>query len=189
VKIEPGLYLFLAAAVLVLPLRLVIAWALAVTIHELSHYLALKLCGIIMRNIRISVSGIMMQVEELNGWKEIICSLAGPAGGLHLLLLSRWLPCTAICGLLHSCYNLLPIFSLDGGRAFKVVLIKLLGMRTGNKVHYFISCGLIAVLAIAGVYLCLCFDLILWPLLFVGILLALKCVRKFPCKPLKQIVQ
>lgn len=187
--IDPVFCLGFALATLLLPLRLVLAWFLAVSVHELSHYLALKFCKVDIHDVKISASGAAIRIGNICGWKEIVCALAGPVGGLSLLLLSRWLPCTAVCGLLHSCYNLLPIFSLDGGRALRTALVKIFGLQTGERMHCFISSGIIIVLAGIGLYLCLRFNITMLLVGLLGSLLVIKFVRKFPCKPHKQIVQ
>ena len=54
--------------------------------------------------------------------KEFVCILAGPVGGFVMLLFVRWLPRTAVCCLVHSMYNLLPVYPLDGGRALRIVV-------------------------------------------------------------------
>lgn len=188
-KIEPFFYLYIASAVMLLPIRLVLAWLLAVLIHELSHYIALKVCKIEISNIRISVSGVIMQVNNLSGWKEAICALSGPAGGLFPLLLSRWLPCTAIFSFIHSCYNLLPMFSLDGGRVLKTALVKMLGARAGERTHFSVSCMLAGCLLVIGTFLFAYFNLPLWILLAIFSATVSNVMRKFPCKRRKQIVQ
>lgn len=109
----------LALMLLVLPLKWLLAALLAAVIHELFHWLAIRLCGGRMRWIHVGSGGAVMAVEPLTLGKELICALAGPIGGLLLLPLGGYFPRTALCAAFHSLYNLLPIYPLDGGRAVK----------------------------------------------------------------------
>ena len=124
-RVEFGFCLFLACAVLLLPFKLVAAWMFAVAVHELFHYLALKACKVQVRRLRITARGVIMETELLEGFKGILCSVAGPIGGFSLILLRRWMPYAAICGFIQSCYNLIPIRPFDGGRALYYMLSKL----------------------------------------------------------------
>ena len=58
----------------------------------------------------------------MTGLAGFVIALAGPFGGLVLLLTARWLPRLAICGLMQSVFNLLPISPLDGSRAVSAML-------------------------------------------------------------------
>ena len=188
-KIDPFLYLGFAVAVLLLPLRLVLGWIVAVFVHECCHYIALKMCKIRVDSIHLSLGGVSMQVEDISGWREIICALAGPIGGASLVLLRKWMPCAAICALLHSSYNLLPIFSLDGGRALNAILKACFGAVMGQKIHHFVSSLLLLVLIFVSFCVCIHLKLPLVYLVLIYVFFAIKCVGKFPCKRLKQIVQ
>ena len=119
---------------LLVPTKLVLAWGIAVAVHELSHYLALKFFCVDVNGICISAAGIQMNIGEMSVVQELVCALAGPMGGLCLLLFSKWLPCTAVCGFVQSVFNLLPIYPLDGGRALLCMFRKLFGNSLGEKV-------------------------------------------------------
>ena len=116
--ISPGFFIKLATAILLLPAHWVCAWFFAAAFHELCHYVALRFCGVQILAMRIGFSGAIIETEPMHPKNELISSLAGPFGGLLLLLLLRVSPRIAICALLLSLFNLLPFYPFDGGRAF-----------------------------------------------------------------------
>ena len=117
--VDTNVLIYTAFLIMVVPFRLFMAWLLAILIHEFGHYIALRVFGITIYSIEIKLLSVLMRTEPIEGWKEAICAAAGPMAGLCLLLFARFLPCTAIFAFLHSIYNLLPFFPLDGGRIVK----------------------------------------------------------------------
>lgn len=111
--------LFLAAAILVLPFQWILGAIAAAVFHELCHIAAIYFCGGKISRLQIGGSGAVMEAEPMSRGKEWICALAGPFGSLLLLPFARWIPRTAVCGAFHALYNLLPVYPLDGGRAFR----------------------------------------------------------------------
>ena len=118
-RLGPDVCIFLALGLLILPLRWLLAAILAAAFHEGCHWLAVRLCGGSITALRIGSSGAQMDAVGLSAGKNLICSLAGPVGGLFLLLFMQWIPCIALCALCQSAYNLLPIGPLDGGQALR----------------------------------------------------------------------
>ena len=108
--IRPGACIGAAVLLLLLPLRWVLAAALAAAVHELWHYFAIHLCGGRIYRIRIGAGKAVMETEPLQRSREMICAAAGPLGSFSLVLFARFIPVTAICGLVHGLFNLLPIF-------------------------------------------------------------------------------
>lgn len=150
ISLHPAMYILLPAAVLLLPIRWALSWALAVAVHELGHYFSLRLCHIPIYSVEISPTGIRMATGELQGREALFCALAGPFAGFSLILFSRFLPCTAFCGWLQGMFNLLPVYPLDGGRALRVVLCKICG--NPHRIERGIAIALAIVVFILGFY-------------------------------------
>lgn len=112
-----------ALMLLLLPLKWLFAAMLAAAFHEFCHWGMICLCRGKITGMSIGMKGAVMQVEELPPHKELLCAIAGPVGGLSLLLFAKWIPRTAFCALAQSIYNLLPLLPLDGGRVLKCTLL------------------------------------------------------------------
>ena len=114
-----------ALLLLVLPLQWLLAALTAAAFHELGHYLAVRLLGGKVLDIRIGPGGAEMQTMPMSRGRALVCSLAGPAASLLLVTLCRVFPRLAFCALVQGVYNLLPVFPLDGGRALGFALERL----------------------------------------------------------------
>lgn len=126
--------LFAALLLLNLPLRWLLSWLAAAAIHESFHILAILAFRGRIFHIRIGITGAVMEVSPLSPGKELICALAGPMGGLLLLSLAGICPTIALCALVQSLWNLLPIYPMDGGRMLQCVLCMLFGHRRGAQI-------------------------------------------------------
>lgn len=167
ITVEYSFYLFAAMFLLLIPLRLALAWAFAVIIHEFCHYLALRVCKVSIIFVSISATGIRMETELMTGRQEFICALSGPLGGLCVLMFARWLPCTAICAFIHSLFNLFPVYPLDGGRALRCLLYKLFGNQYGEKLCMWTGYVFSVMLVISAMMLALRFDMGILPIVLV----------------------
>ena len=133
--------------------------------------------------------GAEIETEAMSSFQELIAALAGPVGGLCLLVLSHWIPHIAICGLFQSAYNLLPVYPLDGGRALRCFITLFASVEGAAKIFSFLQSLILAVLfVLAGIA---AFVWNLGPIPFIwSILLIVRSTNiKFPCKRTEQIVQ
>ena len=119
VQVQPETFLYGACLFLLIPLQCVAALAMSVAVHEFGHLAALRLLGIPINAIVVRPQGIQIRTPSIPPGKELFCALAGPLGGLCLLLTARWFPLLALFALFHSLYNLLPLYPGDGGRILR----------------------------------------------------------------------
>ncbi len=182
VPFSGGFCLMLALMLLILPLSWVIAALLAGFVHELCHYAAIRLCGGQAGKIRLYSFAAQIPLPPMSRSKELLCTLAGPFGGLSLLLLARWIPRTAICAAMQSLYNLLPIYPLDGGRALQCVLAMCTKPPTAQKIYRLTQAVCLFCVACVGFYGTFLLHLGLLPILIAGMILVRTKFVKTPCK-------
>lgn len=164
-ELPPRVCLWAAFALLVFPLRWLLAWLLAAAVHEGFHILAIFACGGKIRGMRIGLGGAVIEIAPMSPGRELICALAGPGGGLLLLSVARWMPLTALWGLIQSVWNLLPVYPLDGGRILRCLLRITLGEERGESMSRVLSAGFSLAVTGAAVYGWLCRGWGIFPLL------------------------
>lgn len=137
---------------------LLLLTGLACLTHELGHYLVLRLAGGRVASLRLSVTGAEMRLDASRplGYEgELLALLAGPTANLLLAsLCMRW--GNGLFGgmnLALACFNLLPIYPLDGGRLLSLILIGLLPVHWVDGVVQGISLGLAVLLWGLGLWL------------------------------------
>ena len=186
--VAPYACIVLAVIVLVVPLRWLLAAMLASAVHELSHWFALRLCHVRIYSITVGLFGAKIETEAMSEFKESVCAAAGPLGGVLLVLFFRWFPEVAICALFQTCYNLLPVYPLDGGR----VAFSMLRLLRNTRISYI--CGNVLqwgcfLILLSGSVVALYLRLGPIPLLCTISLFLKNRNIKFPCKHNEQIVQ
>ena len=189
IRIEASACLWWAALLLILPLRWLIAAVIAAVFHEFCHYLAIRaVCGDV-KGMVIRHTGASMDTTPLESWQELICALAGPVGSLILILFARLIPITALCALVQSAFNLLPIFPLDGGRVLQCTVRILWPHKNADKLIRWISSLCTTMLSIFVLLMMWRFSFgfgILLPLMF---LILRSFSGKRPCKTARLALQ
>lgn len=170
-KIEKKAYLYLSGALLLLPLRCLLAFVVAAVVHELGHILVLYLLKIRIYNVEFGVFGAKIDTECMAPWQELLCALAGPISGFTLLLFFRWMPLTAIFGIFQSLYNLLPVYPGDGGRILQSCANMLLPPNVAQKICRIIEVLFLISAAGIGIYLTFCLRLGLIPIVISALLI------------------
>ena len=175
VEITPGACILWALLLLLLPLKLLLAAAAAAGVHELCHILAIRLTGGRLLGLTVGAGGMTLETLPMSAGRELACALAGPLGSFSLLLLGRWLPLTALWAFFQGCFNLLPLYPLDGGRAAGCILAL-----TGRESWMpFLEMGTLLLLLAAAAALG-------WEAVAVWSMVA---VRKIPCKATRFALQ
>ncbi len=153
-KVSAGFCLLLTAMLMVLPLSWLVAMLIAACVHELGHYVAIwALTGKHSELVALQALGARMILPEISGWKELVCAIAGPIAGLCLLPLARIMPRVAVCAVLQSSYNLIPIYPRDGGRALRALLQQMISPRRALQVCFWVELICVAIAILSAIYL------------------------------------
>lgn len=121
-----GFCITLALMILLVPFSWLVAMMVAAFFHEVCHFLAIYLLTARKASVGLFSYSAKMSMPEMPAWQEAVCALAGPIGGLLLVLFAPVFPKLALCALVQSLYNLIPIYPMDGGRLLKCILVSLL---------------------------------------------------------------
>ena len=120
-EVSPGFYIMAAAAVLILPLRILAAAVFAAWLHEGAHLTVLHFFKIPVDSIQLGAGGARIMTGPMQPVQELLCAAAGPLASLSLLMFLRCFPVLALFGLIQGLFNLLPVFPLDGGRILRAI--------------------------------------------------------------------
>lgn len=182
ITVSSGFFVLLVIAGLLFPLQWVVAWIIASVIHECGHFIALRICNVSWSSMKIRPHGFQINVDTMTPIKEVICAAGGPLIGLAPLAFARMVPRTAVCALIQTVCNLLPLSSLDGSRILSGILHGFLSDRRAVQVSLILERAFIILIG----FLTLCMSLFgfygIFPLIILTLIL-IKIIRiKFPCK-------
>ena len=94
----------------------------AMLLHEFGHIAAALICGVKVKKVGLSRTGLYTVREAGPRWANLCVSLAGPLFNLLLAIgLREVLPGFAWINLIACCYNLLPIPNSDGRRIMAIL--------------------------------------------------------------------
>lgn len=181
ITVSAGACISTCLLILLAPLNLVFSFYLAAAIHEFGHLLALFLFRVPFFSITFRVGGVFIQTGAASLKEELLCTLAGPFCSFLCLLVLRRFPLLSVCALIQGCFNLLPLYPMDGGRILRCICLFLCPN------HADTICKVAALLTIT-VITTLCIFLFLHTqehlFLFIAVYFLLQtCVkRKTPCK-------
>ena len=114
-----------------------------------------------------------METAPMSLRQEFFCALAGPLGGLVLLLFLRHIPRIAICAGVQSFFNLLPIYPLDGGRALRCITRKYFPQEVAENLLLWVNRICLGGIFLLALLAAIRYHLGLFPLLLTIIL----CIR------------
>lgn len=162
----PTLFCYLAMLLLIVPLRLLIAAIISAVTHELFHILALRWMCVPINAIHIGLCGAKISTQPMTQKQELFCSLAGPAGGILLIPLYRWIPVISLCAFAQSLYNLLPLYPTDGGRVLRCCSCLLLPDKYANQLICVLEILTLSMIVAIGLYSSFWLHLGIIPVLF-----------------------
>lgn len=181
-EITPGAVALLCFLFYVSEIEVFFAFLLLSVLHELGHLAAMLLFGVEVRKIRVGILGTVISTAPMPLTAEIFCSLAGPFVNLFCFWVLRpCLPGAALISLLLACYNLLPVYPLDGGRALRGMLCLCLPVDVADKAEGMVMLLFLGAMALAVWQLSAGFG---WmPLLiFAALIVRVALERNYSCE-------
>lgn len=167
-------------------LFLFLVYSFCIVLHECMHILVASKMGYNLQEFRLSVTGASAcfgdKVFYLSD--ELIIALAGPLTNLCLFILTVafWWLCPAIynftlefafINLFIFAFNMLPVYSFDGGRILACLLEKKISRKKSKKVVVFL--GVVLSLFLFLLFLISCFSMINFSLGAMSIMLFITC--------------
>lgn len=160
VKLSPVMLIAFAAAVYFLDFRFLIAVAVAATVHELGHIMALRLSGFVIGRVSIGAQGLCIDYSGTGSTcAHAVVAAAGPVAGFLLARVAlntanltgfAWFELLSGVSLTLTVFNILPFLPLDGGRIVLALLSALVGDAHAERVMAAVSCGAAVIIFVSG---------------------------------------
>ncbi len=134
-------------------------------LHELGHLLAIIACGERPETVRFGIFGmtIIRKNDITQDYKkEFITAISGPLMNFFLsfMLFGLYAPCreeillkSALISLVIGLFNIIPVFSLDGGRALESLLLQRLPRDRCESVMKAVSVVFLVPMTALGFYI------------------------------------
>jgi len=179
-EVRPGFVALLCFLFYISPGIVFWSFLMLSALHELGHLALLRIFSIQVGKIRLGAFGAVMNTAPMSFFQEAICALAGPIVNIIcFFLLKRRAPGAALLSLLLGCYNLLPVFPLDGGRSLRAILCSLMPLKAAMAAEMAVSILTLAAIALLSARLKDTFGIL--PLWLFTILLGHLCFERNTC--------
>lgn len=157
IAVYPSFVLLLCVLIFLDAGSVTLLFLLSVAVHEGGHLMSMRILKVPFYGMELHGTGAVIHTGNTSPGKEAICAAAGPAVNLLLIFLTfRCLPAVALVNALLLCWNLLPLYPLDGGRLLHLAFAALFGLTAADRMTNVLNILLgIAVSAYAVVQTCL----------------------------------
>ncbi len=186
--ISPQTFFLGALMLLILPLRWILGICAAAFFHEVSHILAVQLCGGDIQGIILTPMGARIDLLPLSPAQEFFCAAAGPSTSILIALLGWRLPVFALGGLIQGLYNLLPLYPNDGGRMLHA-LCHIFCPGVGRYIIPITEMLTVALILVLGGLAVVVLDLPVFAVCFWVLVILRPLAAKIPCKERPLAVQ
>lgn len=122
IRIDGTCFLWWAVLLMLVPLRWLAAAGGAACVHELGHLLAVHILDGRVLCLTVRQTGLVMETTCMTPGKCLAAALAGPLCGLMLAAGAGHWPLTALCALIQSIWNLLPLGKSDGRTILRCIM-------------------------------------------------------------------